>query len=144
MRGNPLHTSSRAKIKISGLTFESGDITGGRRLEPKNVTRLVKRLRQEGCLRRDPQRYIAAIISRDVLLSALHRSNRELVDLEAPGEPHFLDLGKDTLQCLHGKHRIEAAKQCLDPFDDWWIINLYAPGKPSTSLTRLLIPHIKV
>ena len=33
--------------------------------------------------------------------------------------------GQTKLHCLHGKHRIEAAKSVLHAEDSWWIVKLY-------------------
>jgi len=45
------------------------------------------------------------------------------------------------LECLHGRHRIQAAKQALLPPDKWWTVDLYLAGMinylcPRCILTR--------
>ena len=43
----------------------------------------------------------------------------------------FLELGfwpGYQLECLHGRYRIQAAKQALLPPDKWWTVDLYLSG----------------
>ena len=118
----------RAKVNIANLEFHSDIGPGQRRLDTKNVARLVGVFVKEGCLRLDSRNYIQAIIPNETLQESLQQSQLNAADLLLAGEPKMLKLGSWKLQCLHGKHRIAAARQILDPFDQWWVVDLYIPG----------------
>ena len=118
------HFRGRAKIKLSNLSFVR-DKNTSLELSAKNVSRLVAVFSTQGCLRLDEENYIPACISGQALNSALERSRLQSEQLSAPYDPPFLDLGDYRLICLHGRHRIEAAKLFLGPFDEWWVVDLY-------------------
>ena len=122
------HTRGRARVALGSLQFEEETVRAGRRLDSKNVERLVRAYEQGTCLRRDPRHFIAGIIPDNVLQEALSSCGVGQDALFAAGEPPFLDMGAHSITCLHGKHRIEAAKQYFGQVDDWWIIDLYSPG----------------
>ncbi|KAL5331286.1 hypothetical protein ACEPPN_000816 [Leptodophora sp. 'Broadleaf-Isolate-01'] len=42
------------------------------------------------------------------------------------------------LECLHGRHRIEAAREFLLPTDRWWVVDLYLP-ELNTNLRSWLV-----
>ena len=96
-------------------------------LDPKNVARLVQIYKLEGCLRLDIEHHVPAIIKESELQKSLSISNVDGVDLLKRGSPPELEFSDDvTLICLHGRHRLEAAKEFLLPGDRWWIVDLYS------------------
>jgi hypothetical protein len=119
-----------AKIAIRSLEFGSQEREGVRLLEGKNVSRLLKIFETEGCDRLDPEHHIAALIGQDAFNRALQISRLERATLMDREEvPPRLELdADDRITCLHGQHRIEAAKQYLNGSDKWWIVDLYLEG----------------
>ena len=102
-----------------------------RQLDPKNVARLLGIFKLEGCRRLEPQNHVPALISRTSLNALLEYVPGGLSSLNLHDEtPVHVDPNHD-LTCLHGRHRIEAAKKYLHPDDKWWIVDLYADGKMS-------------
>jgi len=117
----------RAKVQIRWLSFDDW-VRGTRPLDPKNVARLVKIFNLEGCFRREPEHYVPALISPKALDVALTQANCNAGELFAvTEEPVSLELS-NSLICLHGRHRLEAAKQYLDTEDKWWVVDLYSDG----------------
>lgn len=106
-----------------------------RDLDRGNVERLMGVYCDEGVKRLKHEHCIPAIVGKDDLLSAIHLSGLSLVQLlnSSQGDPPRLTFPEGfRLQCLHGKHRIEAAKlsACLQGQDRWWTVMLYSEGTP--------------
>ena len=98
----------------------------------------------------DLEYHIPVIINNSLLRESLQKShivNRDLLQQNVPPE---LDLPPDySLRCLHGKHRIAAAKKFLYlPADKWWVVDLYSDGRPSSCIPgarlNLLIVQVLV
>lgn len=115
-----------AKIHLKHINFECDDLY----LDPKNVARLLQVFQLEGCFRLDLEHHIPAIIDEDELRRSLQKSGIASGDLFRRQAPPTLDLDTSTttLKCLHGRHRIEAAKEHLLPGDKWWTVDLYSNG----------------
>ena len=119
----------RAKVSLSNLRFEGDEVAGTRTLNPRNITRLRNIFELEGCLRLEPEHHVPAVIERSTLEAALRASTLQLQDLKS-GEPKPLTLPPGTaLVCLHGRHRVEAAKQHFGPAEKWWVADLYSCGR---------------
>lgn len=123
------------KCPIRRLRYESINVDP-RQLDFKNVARLVGVFKLEGCRRLESQNHVPALISRaalHTLLEHIPRGQSSLDLKDKDGVPFLVDPPND-LTCLHGRHRIEAAKKYLHPDDKWWVVDLYADGEvPSPS-----------
>lgn len=62
----------------------------------------------------------------ETALGLSHLQPHEL--LEHSPEPPFLELPKNSLVCLHGRQRIEAAQSYFVGGDRWWPVKLYIEG----------------
>lgn len=103
----------RCCVRLDHLIFESGV----RDYDEKNVTRLRNIYKTEGCKRADPDHFIPAVVSPS-FPGIYQQDSRRLPDPEAlPADFRIL--------CLHGKHRILAAKTFLPYRDQWWTLALY-------------------
>ncbi|KAM9877580.1 hypothetical protein VDGL01_08316 [Verticillium dahliae] len=103
--------------------------------QEKNVQRLVRIFKKEGCDRLNPRHAIPANVSADVLRASLEASGLSANDLKKPG-PQALTLPpKSQVTCLHGKHRVSALKLCRH-LEAWWAVELYVDifNQPATSL----------
>ena len=49
-----------------------------------------------------------------------------------------VDINHDLI-CLHGRHRIEAAKKYLHPDDKWWVVDLYSDANVPFALTPTVL-----
>jgi len=118
----------RAKVQIRWLSFEDDLVLETRPLDPKNVARLVKIFELEGCFRREPEHYVPALIRPEALNAALTQANHDAGKLFAvTEEPVSLELSSPLI-CLHGRHRLEAAKLQLEAADKWWVVDFYLDG----------------
>lgn len=117
-----------AKIHLKHLKYENVVKEDDRLfLDPKNIARLIQVYQLEGCLRLDIEHHVPAIIKEKDLQTSLKLSNVDPADLFKRGLPPELEFSGDvTLVCLHGRHRLEAAKEFLLPGDKWWIVDLYS------------------
>lgn len=80
----------------------------------------------EGCQRSEEQNFVDVMVSR-ADLDALDEDqvSRELsCDWSSMPTIHH-----GEVQCLSGRHRIEAAKQHLVPNDRWWIARLFVDSE---------------
>ena len=118
------HFRGKAKVRLSTLDFVRNEASC-QDINHKNVARLAQVFALEGCLRLEPEHHIPAIVPEDRLSGALQRAGLNSSQLLEPNEPPFLDFQDATITCLHGRHRVEAAKLFLGPFDEWWILDLY-------------------
>lgn len=62
----------------------------------------------------------------ELALEISHLHPHEL--LRYSPEPPFLELPEDSLVCLHGRQRIEAAQSYFVGRDRWWPVKLYIEG----------------
>ena len=115
-----------AKIWICKLQPEDMYINP-RQLDPKNVARLKNVYQLEGCHRFEPEHHIPVITKINVLEQALQRANISMSRIKSLDEPTFLEFD-DNLTYLHGRHRLEAAKEFLPPDENWWIADFYLEG----------------
>ncbi|GAB7336289.1 hypothetical protein MBLNU13_g09039t1 [Cladosporium sp. NU13] len=105
------------RVQLRHLYFE----TGIRDFDERNVNRLKLVFRTEGCHRDNPVNFIPALVSK----ADLEQSSN------TRGHPAELLLPPDRrLLCLHGKHRILAAKAVLPLHDQWWTLAFYDEGMP--------------
>ena len=122
------HFRGSAKITLQQLRFEGENVPGGRALNYKNVDRLSTVFTSEGCLRLEPDHHIPVLIEQEKLDRALELSNvgqSDLLDFRRVPPTLSFD-GLEPIFALHGRHRIEAARRFLDPFDQWWVVDLYS------------------
>ena len=119
------------KCPIRRLRYESITVDP-RQLDPKNIARLLGIFKLEGCRRLDPQHHVPALVSKTVLNALLEQVPGGQSGLSPQDKsPVHVD-PKHDLKCLHGRHRLEAAKKYLHPDDKWWIVNLYNDGNEAS------------
>ncbi len=116
------------KCPMRRLRYESITVDP-RQLDPKNVARLFGIFKLEGCRRFESQNHVPALISQTVLNGLLEQIPGGQLSLNPQDKTPLHVDPKHDLKCLHGRHRIEAAKKYLHPDDKWWIVDLYADGK---------------
>jgi hypothetical protein len=89
-----------------------------RQFDEKNVARLLDIFNKDGCQRREPDNHVPVLIARSALPEGPLRVGSDL-QLFNPDHP---------LTCLHGRHRLEAARKFLSGNDRWWVADLYSDG----------------
>lgn len=125
------HFRGRARVPLEFLYFSEHT---PRDLDRGNVERLMGVYLEEGVRRLQHEHHIPAVVGKDDLLSAVRLSGLSLVNLlnsSQANPPHLTFPEGFRLRCLHGKHRIEAARlsACLQGQDRWWTVTLYSEGK---------------
>lgn len=101
----------QARVRIEDLRFDSGV----RDYDEKNVNRLARIYALEGCCRDERANYIPAVVSRDAIRQTGYNGELEI----AAGT---------AVHCLHGKHRVLAARKVLPVRDQWWTVAVYDTG----------------
>ncbi|KAI9799076.1 MAG: hypothetical protein M1833_004270 [Piccolia ochrophora] len=119
-----------AKVKLKHIHFEEDHVPGARQLDVKNVARLKKVFELEGCMRLDEEHHVPAVIEESVLSHALNGRDSPTTLLGLTEPPQLSFPAEIRLRCLHGKHRIHAAKEHLLPGDQWWVVDLYVADLP--------------
>lgn len=115
------HYIGSALVSLLELSFENEF----RKFDEKNVHRPQKIFVIEGCKRYDPINHVPALITRRDLKRAIRKSGVPLKDLKHH-EPPYIDMHRaPSLVCLHGFHRIAAARAFLGPHEQWWVLDLY-------------------
>lgn len=119
-----------------------------KRPDPEHVEHIKRIFRKEGCRRLQVRRHIPAVVDQhrlDVALEDAQRkgrwktgtlpSNVATIDTQ-DGYPELEFPG--GIECLHGRHRIQAGREWLPPTEKWWIVDLYLSGI-SYELKKLLV-----
>lgn len=124
------HFRGRARVSLEFLHFSEHS---PRDLDSTNVQRLMGVYLEEGIKRLQHEHHVPAVIGIEDLSNALQISDLSLVDLLNSSQSKMPRLSFPKgfrLICLHGKHRIEAAKRsgCLRGEDRWWTVTLYSEG----------------
>lgn len=120
----------RAQVPLEFLYFS---VRCPRDLDRSNVERLKAVYLREGVNRLKPENHVPAIISKADLKSAIKHSGTSLSDLLnrlQENLPRLKFPPNFRLQCLHGKHRIQAAKESarLKGEEKWWTVTFYLEG----------------
>ncbi|KAL6242584.1 hypothetical protein RBB50_010230 [Rhinocladiella similis] len=114
-----------ARVRLENLHFEWNE---PRELNRKNVERLKEIFRTENVHRLEPRNHIPAVVE-EAELDAATRASEVLAEnlLSNPddGPPWLKFPPSHRVSCLHGRHRIQAARETLPPTDAWWTVDLY-------------------
>lgn len=112
------------RVGLSALSFDKH-----RALSSKNVKRLQKIYRIEGCQRLDDSNFVDALVTKEQLTQASHIQPLAFQQ-HPPKEWNACPIiNIKSLSCLTGLHRVEAAKEFLDANDQWWVARIYTNGK---------------
>lgn len=113
---------------LRSLRFESQQ-RKPRQVDMKNVDRILAIFELQGCLRLIPENHVPTLVSLTTLAAIVQRLPEGQTLLGPSGsKPAILSDVPDDLLCLHGQHRVEAAKRFLPAREKWWIVDLYAKG----------------
>jgi Protein of unknown function (DUF3723) len=118
-----------ARVSLDVLHFQQHK---HRDLDTKHVEYLKACFRKDRCRRLEVRNHIEAEVDQQILDVALHDSNvtaRELLTNQPNGYPRLVFPQGFPLECLHGQHRIQAAREFLLPTDKWWTVDLYTSGE---------------
>lgn len=131
-----LRYQGSARISLDVLYFERS-----RELDLNQVEFLKKCFRNEDCQRLPARNHVPAVISQQQLATAMRHSGvstEQLLAGHLSGYPRLKFPTSFQLECLHGRHRIEAAREFLLPTESWWIVDLYPPDL-NTNLRSWLV-----
>ena len=113
-----------ARVQLQWLSFQHS------KLKAKHV-QVLKLSFEEDCRRLDARNHVPAIIDQQNLDSALQLSGVSRGQLFQCSQHQPLELSfwpGYQLECLHGRHRVQAAKLALAPSNKWWTVDLYLAG----------------
>lgn len=113
-----------ARIKLDQL-----DIGSEWQLNQKKIEALRQTFRVNGIYPLQRENHVEATVSRQDLEYALNHRSLTAHDFRIKGPDNYpvLDFSKGHLRCLHGKHRIQAARDD-PPLTKWWIVDIYLNG----------------
>ena len=124
-----------ARIGLEWLYFREKE------LDIPHVRELQSLFRKD-CRRLDARNHIPAIIDQHHLDSALRVSEvqEDVLSMNMQHNiPELIFWSDYQLECLHGRHRIQAAKQVLSSSNRWWTVDLYLAGMIKFSLSQHLL-----
>ncbi|KAA8644955.1 uncharacterized protein ATNIH1004_009166 [Aspergillus tanneri] len=123
-----------AKVELRHLEFQFS-LFGKRVFDPSNFKILQEKFENYECAREEPQNFIAAVVSDDLLEQVITQSNTSPGILKDETKLPWLTFPDDIrLLCLYGKHRVEAARHALLPGDRWWSLALYSEDELRSQL----------
>ena len=115
-----------ARIRLEQLHFPWND---AKEINEKNVDQLKKIFQKHGCRKVEMRHRVPALIDLDAAIAAAGISPRTLVSPpSADAYPELVFPNDHPLDCLHGRHRIQAGKEFLSARDKWWTADLYLAG----------------
>ncbi|KFZ13857.1 hypothetical protein V501_03496 [Pseudogymnoascus sp. VKM F-4519 (FW-2642)] len=138
-----------AKISLDVLYFKQNQ---PRQLNLKHVEYLKECFQNEGCHRLPLCRHIPAKIDQWCLDATIKESGvsaRQLLSTakragETTDYPRLIFPSDVQVECLHGRHRIEALKKSrLLPEDMWWTVDLYLSDLDADLETCLIEEYTK-
>ncbi len=107
-----------ARVRLKWLHFRWNE---PEELDNTNVERLKSIFRKD-CRRLDIHNHICAVVDQQHLDAAILVSGisaRALLTKPESGYPELVFPAGYQLECLHGRHRIQAGKEVLPPADKW-------------------------
>lgn len=141
-----LEREKRIKYKASArIRLEHYDFSKNEPgvLDKSVVKNLVSIFEGEGCFHQDSRHHVPAVIDREQLDLALHSSGIPSDVLLGNAQTEWPELRFPSgfrLECLHGRHRVQAGREMV-PAQLWWTVDLYLAGMTSSILTEQNIPH---
>ena len=116
------------RVQLKWLHFQPGE---PRDTDIENVQRLRTHFLKD-CRRLDVRNHIPALIDESDLNDAIIASGLSqeiLLSNERDIYPELIFPTGYRLECLHGRHRVLAAKEALALLDKWWTVDLYLTGR---------------
>jgi hypothetical protein len=112
-----IHSKKRAfykgRAKVSLRNFELNG-SGSRTIREKHIASLVKTFRSKGYIRLNPDNFMKALISSDVLQQSLSEQGLSGTDLRDKSRLYFVSFPKGfKLNVLHRMHRLLATDRFL-------------------------------
>ena len=124
------HFVGYARIGIDDIKFGSG-----RDRDNRNVKRLVTIL-ERSCERENPANAISVVAEKGPLSNVFRQNLHSSPSVSlVPSQLPFLD---NKVVCLHGKHRIYAARKILRNSDRCWIAKVFDSGRKQIVKERAL------
>ena len=118
-----------ARVHLKALNFDHALFKDHRKPSAKNISRLVRVFRQEGCNRSDESNFVKAQVNHKDLDAALASQNLTLSRQPPKSWRTIPILNLQSIDCLNGLYRVLAAREFLNKNDRWWIARLYTDGK---------------
>lgn len=118
-----------AKVDIESFSF---DPFWTRDVHSRISERLLSTYELTGTSQLEPTNHIPAVIDDAEFIEALSRvsATRDMARSNDHTQWPTLSFPTDKkLQCLRGRHRIDAARVYLRPGLRWWVVNLYSQSE---------------
>jgi hypothetical protein len=125
------HFRGYARLNLANI-----QLTADEAVHEADVEQLIKNFGLRGCLQHDPAYAISVIVDGDTLAAATSGQT----DLTLSDGSPFRRINIRAT-CLHGKHRILAARLALQEPDRWWTARLFDSGRCSVSTKATHIDH---
>ena len=127
------HFRGYARVRLDDIEFDSG-----RDLDSRNVRRLLGVFKRS-CERENPGNAISVVVEKQIFADLPQQDlHPEATHFFVPEQLPYL---KSKVLCLHGKHRICAARSFLSHSERWWIAKIYDSGKNSNTKVRPTFTH---
>jgi hypothetical protein len=114
-----------ARVRLENLRFQHPWSVEIKRPDPKRIQKMLKVFRAETCLNCELDNFIDAL---------LPTSCKELL-ADTPGSD--LAMLNHEVYCLYGLHRTFAAREYLDPHEQWWTVRLYRETLPKPCIVKI-------
>ena len=122
------HFQGYARVKLENIDFDSG-----RDLDDRQVKRLLHIFKQQGCQREDTTNAISILVAKTASGNGPTQQDSSGSGVHSVVSAQLPHLNSKVL-CLHGKHRIYAARKFLKNDDRWWTAKVFDTGRLSISV----------
>src|SRR5579871_3988123 len=130
------HYIGSAKVDLSScFVDEEHEISLNEDHTDPNFLREVLRLMNtfettKSCPRRDPDQHMRVVIDPEVLRKLIEGSgNSALGGIHQAERVHLRFPSEERLWCLNSLEMMAAAKEYLEPDEQWWCVDFYDSGK---------------
>lgn len=128
-----LHNAFQGSARVNLSLIEIGPEW---QLNNENVDALSRVFEKKGVYPLQRENHVEVKVSRANLERALRESGVTADELRQSEPASFPELkfAGVQLDCLHGKHRVQAARRMLPPFR-WWIVDIYLDSQLSRKIS---------
>lgn len=106
-----------ALVPIHGICYDTA-----REIDETHVRKLIADYKVSGCKRFDSRNAV------QVVVNGLENNEWHTLSRNANDAPVINPHGSVRMICIHGRHRLEAAKRHLPAVEGYWLAELYGPG----------------
>ena len=120
-----------ARVHLDVLHFSQPRGSDPIKPNPRHMEYLKGQFQKKGCDPLPVLRHVPVLIDQPSLDAAMRDScvSAERLLKHSSAYAHLAFPKGFQLECIHGRHRIQAGREILSPKDKWWAVDIYLSGR---------------